>query len=1062
MRSKRKSQFLGHVFEGAFKLGFLKEKIKDNEYKNFKERGVFNYILVEYKDVLGAEESTGINLIQTWNALEEKVPDGLESIKELGLKYTEENLLYFIFLVGYHEGLCFGKEFKNINKLIKYEIGEESNEAGNYRNADLIFIHNKTLYVIDLKLGGAQHRVKYVLDGANDLYVPFRPPGVPVNLSLAKVKIVEFLKEIPALKDKILTLQNVNPEIKGFLQTLSYAVDYLSEEGDPKNISEVNISLFYPLAEPFSARFYWKGENVSRYKDIVKEMYEFIKSKEWKYYNEVGSKAATRHKRLWEQIPNEIEEIKNKMKEMEAASYEIKVDSVENTRKDVKKRLKDFLKIDDDVKALCLLHSAGSGKTTQIREAILKNGGYNVVLYAATRKVILDREKRILPNLPDLKIVYEQNKKRNWNEDKNSVKNKTKNEAKNELENKVENKGDGFDEVGAAAGIIKQTVKKITELTASDCKTIWAFFTQQAIVENERGGSTSTYLGSLVSGRIAKKYHFHVILDEFLGHNNGLFAVNEMFKFLNWIKEKGGKANLYLLDANGYSPPMLKKLLEEYAEFEVVPDAVMICDHKNFDVFERNGIKVFVYAKHGYPSPKIILKKKFILEKDSKKSEESINKSIIDYVKKTFKEDNTAFIYLQNKKMLSNVKLKLNEEGFSTLVATADSRQSQEKIKKGNEDVILSTSALSRGIDLSRPEKPVNQIYVIINNWGIENNLVELIQTISRARGDEKTEKSPKEIHLIYSFTISDNTAEAILEYLDVDTDKDLVKLLLEKHSLEQMLELDYVVSRIIEQFVKNPKEEKVLVPIPKQYKTRYIPNPVGEFEEILSFVKNVYDLTGEVKLFALYTVLIELLTVSIVNVNFKNNSYSYYHPYILFEKQQVNIVSEDSLRQRIYELLNSEVAKDNESEEENNENKEEDDENEEKNNERKKTIKDLLREHNKEKAMLLENFVHNFVPKTSKNMPVLIPVYSYVLTKHFLRSEEKVCFYVNRTIGRGGANSMMGIENPKTRCYKGNISETEYACIPLGESYPYKEVLSGRFVKFPIEFLSILLRKNP
>ena len=992
----KKSQFLGHVFEGAFKLGFLKGKIGD--YDDFKKNGVFNYILQKYEEYQELED-----LILVWKNLEQKVSDSLESLKELELKYTEENLLYFIFLVGFYEGLFFGKEIKN-PELIKYEIGEESSEAGRYENADLIFINNKALYVIDLKLGGAQHRAKYILDGAEELYIPFRTPGVPVNLSLGEIGLGGFLKNLLNLGDKLLSLQNVYPEIKGFIQTLSYAVDYLCENEGTKSISEVSISLFYPLAEPFSARFYWNGEKLNHYRELIKGIYEEIKNKEWEYA-EVENGTAVRNERLLEKTSKKIEELEGKIRKIEAEPYVIKVDSIDSARKDVKERLEDFLKREDSVKVLCLLHSAGSGKTTQTREAILKMEGKHIVLYTATRKVLLKREDQVLSKLcethEDIKVVY-----------------KERNTRSSKL---VENVGDVYREVGVSAGILKQTVEEIKKLAGKN-RIIWALCTQQAVIENEKGNSTSKHLSDLATDRIIDNYYLHIILDEFLGHSNGLFVINEMFEFLNWVKEKGGRANLYLFDANGYSPSILKKLLEEYTEFKVIPDAIMVCDHKKTDEFEHNSIKIFVHAKHGYPSPQIILRKKFIQENNIQK----MISYITTYIKSTIQKNNTAFVYLQHKKMLSELRLALEKEGFSTLVATADSRKSQERINKGDEDIILSTSALSRGIDLSRPKKPVNQIYIVIHNWGIENNLVELIQTISRARGDEETEKNPKEIHLIYSLPVSDWTVDAILEYLDKEVDKDTIKLLLQKQVLEQLLELDYVVSQIIEQFVKNPEEgKKALVPVPKQYRTKYIPNPIGDFEGLISFVSNIYELTREEKLYKLYDNLLKSLHVSAVKIDFEN-AYSYYHPYILFERQEVRVVFDDRLRGRIYHLFNS--------------------------------VENLLKEHNPEKAELLRGFISNFLSATSKKMPVLIPVYSYVLTKHILKKGERVKFHINKSVGRGGADSMMGDVKPCTYCINGENLEEEYACIPLGEEYPYKEVLSGRFAKFPIEFLRRLL----
>ncbi len=991
----RKSQFLGHVFEGAFKLGFLKGKIED--YDEFRREGVFDYIAQKYEDLE--------DLILAWRKLEEKVLDGLEDIRNLGLKYTEENLLYFLFLVGFYEGSFFGEGFKNLH-LVKYIIGEDSDEAGRYQNADLMFISDKTLYVVDLKLGGAQHRSKYILDSSEDL-IPFRVPGVPVNLSLGEMSLGGFLNSLLKLEDELLNLQNVNPEIKGFLQTLSYAVDYLCEEECGEKVSEVNVSIFYPLAEPFSARFYWKGEKLYEYKERIRNIYEKLKNRQWAY-SVVENGTLIRNERLFWETSEKIEKLNESIKRIEENEYTIETDSINLAREDVGKRLDEFFKKEDRVKVICLFHSAGSGKTTQTREAILKMEGNHIVLYIATRKVLLRREYEELSNR-NIAVVYE--------------------ERQSKDSKLVENVGDKFFDLNSSPGILKRTVEKIRELAGKE-RIIWALCTQQAITTTERNQSTSLHLGNLATPRIINNYTFHIILDEFLGYSNGLFVIEEMFKFLKSVKERGGKANLYLFDANGYTPSILKKLLEEYAEFKVIPDSIMICDYKENDEFEHNGINVFVHAKHGYPSPKIILKKKFIQMTGSNKVEiiERVTREMTDYIKSTIQKNNTSFVYVQHKEMLSKLKHELEKEGFSTVVATTHSRKSQEMINKGNEDIILATSALSRGIDLSRPHKPVNQIYVVIHSWGIENNLVELIQTISRARGDGKTEEAPKEIHLIYSLFIFDWNIDSILEYIDEEVDKELIRLLLQKQVLEQMLELDYVVSQIIKQFVKNSeKANTVLVPFPKQYRTRYIPNQVADFEELINFIENIHQLTDHKDLERLCENLLKALSVYVVNIDFKN-SHSYYHPYILFERQEVRSSFDDTLRGKIYALF--------------------------------KEVESILKEHNEEKTKLLKDFISNSLPLTSKEMPVLIPVYSYVLTKHFLKNGEKKKFCINKTVGRGGADSMMGNVKPFTICLNNENLGKEYACIPMTEDYPYKEVLSGRFAKFPIEFLRRLLNE--
>jgi len=991
----KKSQFLGHIFEGAFKLGFLKGKIED--YEDFKKKGVFLYVAQKYGNALE-------DLVRAWMELEEVVPDRLQEIRELGIgDYTDKKLLYFLFLTGFYEGLFFGEQFKELKKsdLIKYEIGEEA-EAGRYPNADLIFIYGSSLYVVDFKLGGAQYKAKLILSG-QDENIPFRIPGVPINLSLGEMSLEGFLDSLIKLEDKLLVLQNVNPEIKGFLQTLSYAVDYLCEEKTEKILSEVNVFLLYPLAEPFCARFYWKGENLNQYRERIKEIYKKLSDKNWSF-SIFENPSTVRFERILSETSKRIEELKQKIMQLESQVDKIETTNIEIPRLDVSKRIEEFLKENkDSVKVLCLLHSAGSGKTSKIRDAILNLEGNHIVFYMATRKVLLNREKEILEG-KNIAVVYEE---RDIKDSK-----------------LVEHRGDTFKHTEVSPGIIKRTVDKVKELVGNGHRFIWALCTQQALTTTENDKSTAKHMKLLLTSRIIDNYNLHVILDEFLGYSNGLYAIEEMLEF---VKQAKGKAKLYIFDANGYSASIMKKLLEEYKEFQVMPDALVVCDYKESEIFEHDGIKVYVHTKHGYPSPQIILRRKFINfinAKNKRDVDEEAAQEVVDYIKSTADKNSTAFVFVQDKNLLYKVREMLEKQGLKVLIATAESRKSQERINKGDEDVILSTSTLSRGIDLSRPHKPVNQIYVIIHGWGIESNLVELIQTISRARGDDETEKATKKIHLIYLVYFWENTIDSIREYIDEEVDRGLIELLLHRQTLEQTLELDQVVSTIITQFVKSPENEnRVLIPIPKQYKTRYIPNPMAEIEETISFIENIHRLTKEGDLLELHRLLLKALSVSAVRIDFK--IYSYYHPYMLFERQAVRIYFDDRLRRKIYSLF--------------------------------KKVENILKEHNEEKTELAKKRITNFLDNETK-MPVLIPVYSYVLTRHFLRKGEKLKFGINKTVGRGGADAVLGNVRPSTYCFKGEKLPDEYACIPLGEDYPYKEVLSGRFAKFPVEFIRRLL----
>jgi Helicase conserved C-terminal domain. len=1021
-------EVLGDVFEFAFKLGFLKDRVED--YESFKEGG-FESIRFKFLDKELEE------LVFVWEQLKGLVPFELENppqeLKNLGLGQTDKNTLLFLFLLGYYEGSFYGKGFRDV-RLIKYELGQGSQIAGIYPNADLLFVADGVLYVVDFKLAGAEGDIRALLDKGEGS-IPYRIYGLPVNVSLGEVGFERFVFSLLEMEEELLSLETANPELKGFLQVVSYGVDYLCEE-KPKDVREVSLSLFYPLAEPFSARFYWNGEDLSPYRERIRQLYEKIKPIDWEYSQAVAEGRA-RRERLLEEVPKEIEKLKEEMQKRENIQEIIEPGKIAETRKHVGKELDEFFSKTQDIKALCLLHSAGSGKTTQTRNRILMQEGKHIVLYMATRKVLVDREYK---KLKDLEDALEGNGKgidlqdEEYKKALEHLKNSNKSigliyEKRQDRKGRhVENIGDTYRNLSANSGILKRTVEEILKLTDKK-DIIWALCTQQALVETQFRDATSKHLDNLLSKRITDQYTFHIILDEFLGHSNGLYAIEEMFNFLGKVKEKGGKANLYLFDANGYSPAILGKLLEEYGEYKVVPESLVIVDFKEEEDFRHKDIEVSVRAKHGYPSPKIVVKRKFLFMDDAK---DEINKELVSriagYIKHTFKDrhSQTAFLFLQSKELLAMLKTRLEDEGYSCLIATADSRKSQDRINQGNEDIILSTSALSRGIDLSRPHKPINKIYAIIMDFGIESNLVEMIQAISRARGDEETEKNPKELHFVYPiYPQWDTSFEKILQY-EPNADEQILRLMIRKHTLNQKLLLDKVVFGIVEQFVRSGKG-RVLVPLPTQYATRYIPNEVANMEGFLSFLDNIIpfveDEEKRKKVEKLYNTLLSAIFVNAVQIDFRKE-FEYYHPYILFEKQKVRYAFGKEKRWKIKKLFEE--------------------------------LEEILKDHNQDKTSELKSFIEGGLPSTSENMPIIIPVYALVLTEHFLKEKEKVQFRIMGRIGRGEADALMGSVKPTTYCFVG--TEKEYACVPLGEDYPYKEVLSGRFAKFPIEFIIKLL----
>jgi hypothetical protein len=265
-----------------------------------------------------------------------------------------------------------------------------------------MFISDGVLYVVDFKLGGAEKDVKALLDiGQGN--IPYRVYGLPVNVSLGEISFERFVLSLLEMEEHLLSLKTANPELKGFLQVVSYGVDYMCEE-KPNDVWEISLSLFYPLAELFSARFYWNGEDLSPYRERVRQLYEKIREIDWEYSQAVAESRA-RRERLLEEVPKEIENLIKEMQERENTEEVIEPGKIDEARKHVEKELDEFFSktqdVKEDVKVLCLLHSAGSGKTTKTRNRILMQEGKHIVLYMATRKVLVDREYKKLKDLKD-------------------------------------------------------------------------------------------------------------------------------------------------------------------------------------------------------------------------------------------------------------------------------------------------------------------------------------------------------------------------------------------------------------------------------------------------------------------------------------------------------------------------------------------------------------------------------------------------------------------------------------------------------------------------------------
>ncbi len=992
----------GFVFEGAFKIGFL-QRVAPDYLKGFK-RIFFDLLKTE-----GLKEE-----------LIEELQKPIEEWGNIGTTITPENAerVYTLitYLLGYHGGFLYAGDGKNI-KLEKFEMGEESSDIV-WRNADLVYIKGETLYIVDFKLSGLISWLKEVFDRGRseelrDLpRLPVANPGVPVNISLGELDFSKFVKNFLSLKHTLMDLKEVFVEIKGFSQLICYAVDYLTEKGD-KGLRELCLELLYPSAESYRIRFMLSGgvSELSKYREEVKEIYRSLRSKEWAYdeLDETVEKRVGKRERLERKIKEEIQGYLEEIKRREEAPIFVNTNPIQEARKDVREKLENFLSSQGNCKAIALLHSAGSGKTSTLRNLILNSEGNHIVLYMATRISLVEKERySVEKSGKPVKVIYERRKPYEGN--------------------LLKHTGEGFEHTENKEGIIKRIVDKVLDAIREKHSQIWGFATIQAIVDMPTK-NTAEHLDKLLRSNALENYHVHIVLDEFFGYRNGLDAVYRMFEFLSKAKRMGGKAYLYLFDANGYSPELLERLMYEFRSYGVVPDSLILCGYKPALQTQYEEIPFEIYAKHGYPAKGLYIYRKFILDVGHKEQDRLIE-LIGDYVIQNLQRESTAFLYVQDKEMITKLSEYFNARGVSNLYITASSRKSQRDINEGRQDIIMGTSAVSRGLDFSRPHKPVEKIFVVITDWGIEQNLVEVIQAISRARGDEVTEQKPKHIHLIHVIQKENPYVVEKITQLVEYQDKELVSLFYRREQLKQKLLLDLVVQRIIEDFLRTPNRS-VIVPIPAQHITIYKMHRFSELENIIKFLEDVYMMESKNQEVSTYIYLLvkEILSGMFMYTNDvpKNlEKVEYYHPYILI-RGKLHMGFDNQRRKSAKDYLEKVKAK--------------------------------LMEHNEDKTREIEEFLNVIAPKEVYETIFLIPVYSWVFTKYVLgeQGDEYLRFNISGRVGRGGA-VVLGANMEITTSCKNIIGRKEYAVIPLGEDYPYREVLSGRFAKFPIEFIYKLL----
>lgn len=398
MESKLMSA-LGLVFETSFKIGFL-NSIDRTKAENF-ARTSLDFLSDYIPPALIESLKTPL---EKWN----KIGTGLDD------NVAEEKYTRIIFALGITSGSLYGATHARA-RIIKYSMGDESSDIV-WQNADLIFTEDGTLYVVDFKLAGAVSWIKWMLDSSTQQvkYLPVINHGIPVSLSVGEIDFTKFVEGILGAKEFFADLQDVFVEVKGLTQLTCYATDYLITE-NTSDLHAVCLELIYPISESYRARFSLKNdENTRRLltsarQDLI-EIYREIKGRKSPYgrLDRTFESRPMKKKVTVEKFEKQIGQSLKEIAKRESTSHRIATSDIQGVRKSVEDSLLEFSSRPEPCKAIVLLHSAGSGKTTTIRKHILEAEGRHIVLYMATRLRLIERERDNLRacNLAEGAIIH--------------------------------------------------------------------------------------------------------------------------------------------------------------------------------------------------------------------------------------------------------------------------------------------------------------------------------------------------------------------------------------------------------------------------------------------------------------------------------------------------------------------------------------------------------------------------------------------------------------------------------------------------------------------------------
>lgn len=847
-------KFIGYLYEAFFKYGFgviskgdlslFFSVNKEDVVKVLKEYKFLKDLIFSYIDE-GEKERKNI---------------------KLGDKgWVVDYLINLALMQGKH----FRQSLRGEIKIIKGDLYEHGVSAGDYRNADLMFFVGKRLYVVEIKtdrtldiLNGlkrivlSQENITYKDLAEYGAYLPFRFfTGVPIKLSVGKLTLKNFISSLlnkeHIFKDTFFhTLETITT-----LQPLAYAISYIREnKGILKQIDSIKVEAIHPFEKLYSPLILIEGgENIDfdEVYDRIKELYQDVRSKKSDdILQELLNKQDIRH------IRSTIEEANRKVKEAleerNNKTVRIQSEAISKVRTAVRQVVEDFItrrRQDKQLKVLGLFHSAGSGKTTSIRN-MANREDKALVLYFASRKILVQRERDEYEKL-GFKVYMP--------EERAKAREATENirEESQESQKVIEN-------IAPRHNVIaKETIVGNLELIGTfldnllnenDYKIACCTTTQSIVSVNKQGTNTLRHIIEPINRYLERGFQVYIILDEFFGDDGGLYAIEQIF---NTLYNK--PVYLFLLDANVYSANLLEYVLKDYKQHNRhIQACVYALKFKEKHVFTYSALlnaekievkNIECYTKHGFISTQgfVNIVEHFIVIESGESQQEEYEKfldEVYEIIKKVGEESEfSVLVFMQNKELGWALHRRLWQLGRSIALNTTF-KSSEEEVNRQEDGkyvykYIVSTSTASRGVSF----RNVKDVVVVFTEHSIEENMVEIIQAISRGRGSAEVENQERYIHLVYKVNLAGLKRLRDKSYYIIlpQSNKEYLDKYYEAILYLETLELADISRKMIQQFVNTPSEGKeVIVPVPTFLTSYYTGSQLDSIMRILQLIKDV------------------------------------------------------------------------------------------------------------------------------------------------------------------------------------------------------------------------------